>query len=200
MPDTKGIRQFVTILSLNKTRGTDGRSASIFIFMQKKIRRTVQAAIIASLYIVLTHGQNLLLPGSASMAIQFRASEALCVLAFFTPAAVQGLGIGCLIFNLTAGAGLPLDMLVGTLATVLAGLGIRATRRITVKGWPLPGLMLPVLTNAILVGWELSATMGGGFWINAGYVALGEGAVMLTLGTALYYALKNRKLDRQLFG
>ncbi len=171
-----------------------------FLFMQKKIRRMVQAAIIASLYIVLTHGQNLLLPGSASMAIQFRVSEALCILALFTPAAAQGLGIGCLVFNLTAGSALPLDGLVGTLATVLGAWGTRAARRITVKGYPLPGLLMPVLTNALLVGWELSLYMGGRFWMNALYVAMGEAAVLLTLGTALYYALKSRKLDKRLFG
>ena len=61
----------------------------------------VHAAIIAALYAVLTHMQNLILPGSASWAIQMRLSEALCVLAFFTPAAVPGLTIGCLLFNLT---------------------------------------------------------------------------------------------------
>jgi hypothetical protein len=41
--------------------------------------------------------------------------------------------------------------------------------------------------------------IGGGFWINALYVAIGEAAVLLTLGSALYYALKVRHLDRKLF-
>ena len=68
--------------------------------MNYKTRLLVRAAIIAALYAVLTHLQNLLLPGSASWAIQCRLSEALCVLALFTPAAVSGLSIGCLLFNI----------------------------------------------------------------------------------------------------
>lgn len=167
--------------------------------MRKKIHYTVNAAIIAALYVTLTHGQNMLFPGSASMAIQFRASEALCILAFFTPAAIPGLSIGCLVFNLTSGLTLPLDFLVGTAASVLAAWGMRKTRCVTLKGYPLPGLLMPALTNAVLVGWELSVYTGGGFWLNALYVAIGEAAVLLTLGTALYYALKNRKLDQHLF-
>lgn len=168
--------------------------------MNKKIRDLVYASIIAALYVTLTHGQNLLFPGSASMAIQFRVSEVLCILAFFTPAAIPGLGIGCLVFNLTSGLALPLDFLVGTLASLLAAWGMWATRHITIRGYPLPGLLMPAITNAVLVGWELSVYIGGGFWLNALYVAIGEAAVLLTLGTLLYYALKNRKLDQRLFG
>ena len=160
----------------------------------------VHAAIIAALYAVLTHMQNILLPNSASMAIQFRISEVLCILAFFTPAAIPGLGIGCMVFNLTSGLALPLDFLVGTLASVLAAWAMWKTRTLTIKGYPLLGLTMPAITNAVLVGWELSIYIGGGFWINALYVAIGEVAVLLTLGTVLYYALKNRKLDQYLFG
>ena len=64
--------------------------------MHKKNRDLARSALIAALYVVLTHGQNLILPNSTSMAIQFRASEALCVLALFTPAAIPGLTIGCI--------------------------------------------------------------------------------------------------------
>ena len=72
--------------------------------MRKETRQIVHAALIAALYVVLTHLQNIVFPNSASMAIQFRASEALCVLAFFTPAAIPGLAVGCLLFNITSGA------------------------------------------------------------------------------------------------
>ncbi len=167
---------------------------------KKQIHYIVNSAIIAALYVTLTHGQNLLFPGSASMAIQFRISEVLCILAFFTPAAIPGLGIGCMVFNLTSGLALPLDFLVGTLASVLAAWAMWKTRTLTIKGYPLLGLTMPAITNAVLVGWELSIYIGGGFWINALYVAIGEVAVLLTLGTVLYYALKNRKLDQYLFG
>ena len=157
-------------------------------------------ALLAALYVALTHLQNLLIPGSATWAIQFRASEALCVLAFFTPAAIPGLTIGCLLFNVSYAMALPLDFLVGSLATLLATGGMYLSRRITVKGLPVLGLLLPALCNGLLVGWELSVYIGGGFWLNALYVAIGEVAVLLTLGSGLYYAVNSRGLDKRLFG
>ena len=167
--------------------------------MRRYARRLAHAAIIAALYAVLTHFQNILLPGSATWAIQFRLSEALCILALFTPAAPLGLAVGCLIFNLTFAAALPLDFLVGTLASYFAGKAMWLTRKVTVKGYPLPGLLMPALFNALLVGWELSLYIGGAFYLNAIYVAIGEAAVLLTLGSALFYAMKKRKLDVRLF-
>ena len=167
--------------------------------MTKKTRQIVHAAIIAALYVVLTHGQNLLFPNSASMAIQFRVSEALCVLAFFTPAAIPGLTLGCLLFNITSAAALPLDFLVGSLASLLAALGMWHSRKWTVKGLPVVGMLRPALTNAVLVGWELTVYIGGAFGINALYVAIGEAAVLLTLGTALYCAVRSRGLHKRLF-
>lgn len=168
--------------------------------MAQRARRLTHAAIIAALYAVLTHMQNLLLPNTASMMIQFRVSEALCVLAFFTPAAISGLTIGCLLFNITSAGALPLDWLVGSLATFLAASGMWTFRKLTLGSLPLPGLLLPALTNAILVGWELAVYVGGGFWLNAMYVAIGEITVLLLLGTALYYSMRLRRLDARLFG
>ena len=168
--------------------------------MKKRTRFLAHAAIIAALYAVLTHFQNILLPGSATWAIQLRLSEALCVLAFFTPAAAMGLGVGCLIFNLTFASALPLDFLVGTLATYFSGKVMWWTRRWTIGSYPLFGMLMPALFNALLVGWELTVYIGGGFWINAVYVAIGEAIVLLAGGTILYYAMKKRKLDTRLFG
>lgn len=168
--------------------------------MQKHTRFLAHAAIIAALYAVLTHFQNILLPGSATWAIQLRLSEALCILAFFTPAAAMGLAVGCLIFNLTFASALPLDFLVGTLATYFSGKVMWWTRRWTIGSYPLFGMLMPALFNALLVGWELTVYIGGGFWINAVYVAIGEVIVLLSGGTILYYAMKKRKLDTRLFG
>ena len=150
--------------------------------MNRKTRFTAHAALIGALYVVLTYAQNLIIPDSATWAIQFRASEALCILAFFTPAAVPGLTIGCLLFNLSYAAALPLDAIVGTAASFLATGAMWLTRKITIKGYPLPGLLMPALFNALLVGWELSVYIGGGFGLNALYVAIGEAAVLLTAG------------------
>lgn len=167
--------------------------------MKNRSRHMAYAAIIAALYAVLTHLQNLILPGSATWAIQMRFSEVLCILAFFTPAAIPGLSIGCLLFNLTFSAALPLDFLAGTLATYLATQGMWLTRKLRIFGIPLPGLLMPAITNAFLVGWELTVYVGGGFWINALYVALGELAVLLIPGTAMYLVMKHRRLDTLLF-
>ena len=176
-------------------------SAAVFwrIPMKNKPAILAHAAIIGALYVVLTHLQNILLPGSATWAIQMRLSEALCILAFFTPAAVPGLTVGCLLFNLTYAAVLPLDFLIGPLATFLAVQGMWMTRNIRLGSLPLPGLLLPALFNGLLVGWELAVYIGGGFFLNAFYVALGEAAVLLIFGSALYYGLRNRNLDKRLF-
>lgn len=168
--------------------------------MNRKVRFLTHAALIAALYVVLTYLQNFLIPDSATWAIQFRASEALCILAFFSPAAVAGLSVGCFLFNLSYAGALPLDIIVGTLATLLSTGTMWLTRKVTLKGYPLLGLLMPALFNALLVGWELSVYIGGGFVMNAVYVAIGEAAVLLSLGTALYYAMKSRHLDTRLFG
>ncbi len=167
--------------------------------MRRKTRFLAHGAMIAALYAGLTYMQNILIPGSATWAIQFRASEALCVLALFTPAAIPGLTVGCVLFNLTFAGALPLDVPVGGMATLLAVAGMYGLRKVKVKGYPLPAMLLPALSNGVLVGWELSVYIGGGFWLNALYVAIGELAVLLTLGTALYYALRSRGLANRLF-
>lgn len=167
--------------------------------MRRRSHFLAHSALIAALYAVLCYVQNLILPGSASWAIQMRAAEALCVLAFFTPAAIPGLGIGCLLFNLSFAGALPLDFLVGTLASCLSAGAMYLIRDLKWRNLPVPGLLMPGIFNAILVGWELTVYIGGGFWINALYVALGEWIVLLTLGSILYTAIRNRGLDVRLF-
>jgi len=169
--------------------------------MKRKVRLIAHGALIAALYAVLTHLQNIIPGGSTWGPVQFRVSEALCVLAFFTPAAIPGLTIGCLLFNITSGNPLPMDFFIGSLASLLAAGGMWLTRKITIKGYPLLGLLMPALFNGLLVGWELTVYLDVplSFWLNAGYVALGETAVLLTLGSALYYTVKARNLDKRLF-
>lgn len=170
--------------------------------MMKKTRDLTCAAVTAALYVVLTVLQNVLLPNSTSAAIQFRASEALCVLALFSPMTIGGLTVGCLLYNLFFNLGaLPLDWLVGSGATLLAGVAMYFLRNIRVLRVPLPALLMPALFNALLVGWELTAYIGeASFWFNAGCVAAGEAAVLLTLGLALYFALSAKGLSRRIFG
>ena len=168
--------------------------------MNKRIKRTTHAALIAAMYLSLTHLQNLLLPNSATWAIQFRVSEVLCVLSIFTPAAVPGLTIGCLLFNLSFAGALPLDFLVGSYATFLACGSMRLLRR-----FPLLSLAMPAVFNALLVGWELTLYLGetsftmAAFWLNALQVAIGELGVMYTLGWLLYRFLNRSGLARRMF-
>ena len=195
------IGQFATLLSVNKTRFLEvGKLCPLFLgaFMKNKVKFLTQGALIAALYVALTYMQNFLVPGSASWAIQFRVSEALCVLAFFTPAAVAGLTVGCFLFNISFAGALPLDWLVGSLATLLATGGMYLTRKITVKKLPILGLLLPAIFNGLLVGWELAEVIGNSFWLNVLYVAIGELAVLLVLGTLLYYTMTRWGLDKRL--
>ena len=88
--------------------------------MNKKVYFIVQAAVIAALYVVLTvfiSAFNL-----TSGAIQVRISEALTILPFFTPAAIPGLFLGCLISNIVTGCA-PYDVLFGSLATLIGAVG-----------------------------------------------------------------------------
>lgn len=164
--------------------------------MKQKTVFLTRSALLAAAYMGLCHLQNLLLPGSASWAIQFRVAEAMCILAFFSPAAVAGLSVGCFLFNLSFSGALPLDPIIGTLATALSTGIMYLTRHFTLRTYPLFGMLMPAVFNALLVGWELSLYIGGGFLINASYVFIGEAAVLLCLGTPFFYAAKAHRLDK----
>ena len=86
----------------------------------KKVLFIVQAAVIAAVYVVLTYFISAF--NLASGAIQVRISEALCILPFFTPAAIPGLFLGCLLSNLLTGC-IMWDVVFGSLATLLGALG-----------------------------------------------------------------------------
>ena len=113
----------------------------------KKVTMITQGAIIAALYVVLTMLANAM--GLANHAIQVRFSEALCVLPFFTVAAIPGLTVGCLISNMLTGA-MIWDVLFGSLATLLGAIGTYLLRKNKV-------LMLfpPVIANAVIVPFVL---------------------------------------------
>ncbi len=167
--------------------------------MNRKTKNLTVAAQMAAIYVALCYMQNLLLPGSASNAIQFRVAEAMMALCFFTPAAIPGLTLGCLLFNVSFAGALPLDMIVGTAATAAAGGCMYTLRNLKCKGLPVLGLLMPAVWNGLLVGWELSFYIGGGFLLNCLYVAVGELAVLLSLGSGLYWVFKKRGLDIRLF-
>lgn len=118
----------------------------------KKTKFITQSAIIAALYVVLTFVANSL--GLASGAIQVRLSEALTILPYFTPAAIPGLFVGCLLSNILVGSVL-WDIIFGSIATLLGALGTYALRKYK---WcaPIP----PILSNAIIVPFVLVYAYG----------------------------------------
>ncbi len=170
-----------------------------------KAIKITQTAIIAAMYAALTYAQSFLLPGTTTAAVQFRASEALNVLALFTPAAIPGLTLGCIISNLySIGQGLPLDMIFGSLATLGATVCIYFLRNAKIKNYPFPAMLMPALWNGVIVGWEIEYFFieGGfhfsSFLVQGGLVALGELGVMLTLGTALYFAFVKGNIGKRI--
>lgn len=145
----------------------------------KKTLYLTQAAMIAALYVLLTYAANAF--GLASQAIQVRFSEALTILPFFTPAAIPGLTVGCLLSNILTGAILP-DIIFGSLATLLGALGTWALRRTKVK-WlaPIP----PIAANTLIVPfilaygyhapgaiWYFMLTVGAGEVISCGVLGM----------------------------
>ncbi len=131
----------------------------------KKSVNLTQAAMIAALYVVLTQISHLF--GLDSNAIQLRFSEALTILPYFTPTAIPGLFIGCILANFFAGC-LPWDIVFGSVATLLGALGTYSLRKFK---WlaPLP----PIIANTIIVPFVLA------------YVYKFEGSIpyfMLTVG------------------
>lgn len=158
-----------------------------------KLIRLTQAAVIAAIYAVLTVGQNLLIPGSASMAVQFRIAEVLTILAIYTPVAIPGLTLGCMIANIssiTAGLGF-YDMIFGTLASFLAALTMYGLRNVRVFTLPIPAILMPALWNGLIVGFEIDFFVGNmhfnfaNFLVQGGLVALGELVVLIVLGLPL---------------
>jgi uncharacterized membrane protein len=173
---------------------------------KKSTRYIVQGAIIAAMYAVLTVGQNVLIPGSASMAVQFRVAEAMTILAFFTPAAIPGLTIGCIIANIssvTAGLGF-YDMIFGSIATLLAALFMRALRNVCIKDIPFIALLMPAVFNGLIIGFEIDFFFMGSmhfnfvnFLIQGGLVALGELVVVFVLGIPLTLIIKKRNIIKE---
>ena len=153
---------------------------------QKTIKLT-QAAVIAALYVVLTMLANAL--GLANYAIQVRFSEALTILPFFTPAAVPGLFVGCLLSNIITGCA-PWDVVFGSLATLVGALGTWALRK---HKWlaPLP----PIAANIIVVPLVLSYVykLEGSLIYFAITVGIGEIISCGLLGMVLLFALDKRK-------
>ena len=165
----------------------------------------VQAAVIAALYAVLTILQNTLLPGTASAAVQFRVSEVLTILAVFTPAAIPGLTIGCVIANISSLSVLgPYDLIFGSIASLLAAVMMYLLRSKRLFKLPVASALMPALANGIIVGFEIEFFFVeggfhfGDFLFQGGCVALGELGVLFVLGLPLARLIEKQGLDKKL--
>lgn len=149
----------------------------------KKVQFIVQGAMIAAIYVVLTYFISAF--NLASGAIQVRISEALCVLPAFTPAAIPGLFIGCLLSNLITGC-MPLDVVFGSLATLIGAAGSYALRK---HKWLMP--IPPIVANTIIVPFVLAYVyeLEGGVPYFMLTVGIGEILSCYVLGMILYHVL-----------
>jgi len=138
----------------------------------KSTRFLIQAAIIAAIYAVLT---IVLMPFSYGV-MQVRVSEALTILPFFTPAAIPGLFVGCLISNIIGPYGM-VDIVLGSSASLIAAIGSYALRRYPALV-PLP----PVLANALIIGWMLKSIYAVPLPLAACILWVGLGEVIACYG------------------
>ena len=156
--------------------------------MNKRVKFTCHAALIAALYVLLTYIAAAM--GLSSGAVQIRFSEALCILPCFTPAAIPGVTIGCLLANTLTGCAL-WDVVFGTLATLIGAIAARLLRKFK---WlvPLPS----VLSNMAVIPPVLMFVYG----VEDAYcfllltVGIGEVISVYGIGMLLLFALKKRKI------
>ena len=161
----------------------------------KSIRFIAQGAVTAALYVVLTMLSQAL--GLMSFDVQIRLSEALCVLPFFTAAAVPGLALGCVLANLLTGSA-PWDIVFGSLATFIGALLCRVISN-KLKGmgkreaaiWlaPLPNVLANTAILPFIISWVYDSPIS--IPLLAVFVFAGE-LISCGLGVPMGFAL-----DRQ---
>ena len=157
----------------------------------QRIKLICQGGIIAALYLALTLLANAL--GLANYAVQVRFSESLTILPYFTPAAVPGLFVGCLLSNILTGCALP-DIIFGSLATLIGAVSTYMLRNKSKWLAPLPA----IVSNAIIVPFVLLYAYGiEPLWFSFVTVTAGEIISCGVLGMLLLNALK--KYDSVLF-
>ena len=149
----------------------------------KKVQFLVQSAMIGAIYVVLT---ILFQPFSFGQ-IQVRIAEALTVLPVFTPAAIPGLFVGCLIGNILGGSILP-DIIFGSLATLIGAIFTYLLREQSKYLAPLP----PTLANTIIVPFILYYAYGINLPIPFMMLTVGIGEIIScgVLGMIVYASLE----------
>ncbi|MCL2126258.1 MAG: QueT transporter family protein [Oscillospiraceae bacterium] len=167
------------------------------------IRKIVFAGAIGAIYAALTF---VVAPISYGP-IQFRISEALCILPFFSPITSAGLFVGCLIANLLSPYGL-LDIVAGSFATLLAALMTMQLGRINRRSPAIKALACfpPVIINALFIGAVIAWAETSGsdafqaaFALNGLQVGLGQLVVMYAIGLPLMFILPKSSMFKKVF-
>lgn len=152
---------------------------------ENKTRNLAHGALIAAIYIVLTMVFRPISFGP----IQFRISEALCIMPYFTPTAIPGLFIGCMISNMLGGA-MMMDVVFGSLATLIGAIGSYLLRRNRYLV-SLP----PILANTLIIPWVLKFAYGSEdmIWYMMITVGIGEILAIGVLGQFLLTILRKNR-------
>lgn len=154
------------------------------VLNKKRVLEITKIAVTAAIYVVLTVAISPLSYGI----VQFRFSEMLMLLCCYDKKYCPALTLGCFMANIFSTVG-AVDMLFGTLATLLAALCMCKVRNVWLAS------LFPTLFNGLIVGMELNLIYKEPFLISAGSVALGEFVVVTVIGVPIYLLMmKNKKI------
>lgn len=169
---------------------------------QKKlsVRRLVRCAVIAAVYVVVC----LVLAPFSYGAVQVRVAEALCLLPVFGAEYIVGVTLGCFLANLIGST--VIDVVFGTLATLMACLVTYKLRNVRIKGLAIPASLPPVVFNMIIVGaFEITVFFSDGAptaalaAFNAVTVGIGEIISCTVLGVALIKLIESNDSLHKIF-
>lgn len=157
----------------------------------KNILFLSQASMIAALYVVLTFIANAF--GLASGIIQIRFSEALTILPFFTPAAIPGIFVGCLLSNILTGC-IPIDVIFGSIASLIGAVGTYTLRKYKWMA-PLP----PIIANTLMIPFILYYVyqVPGSLYYFMVTVCIGE--ILSCYGLGMFLLIGLHKYRNRLF-
>lgn len=171
--------------------------------MKTKTRKMVEGALIAALYIVVNYIQEIILPSTSSMPIQVRLAEILCILCVFSSSAIYGVTLGCMIANIINVGVLPLDIVFGTIATLISAIFAYKLRNIRLFSLPILSSLMPVIFNGIIISLEFQLFYlpegfhYSSFFLFFGEIAVGEFISCVILGLPFYKLIERLNIFKK---
>ena len=166
------------------------------------VKRLVRCAVIAAIYVVLC----LVLQPFSYGAVQVRVAEALCLMPVFGAEYIFGVVLGCFLANLLGST--IVDVIFGTLATLLACIATYKLRNLRFKGLALAASLPPVVFNAVIIGIEIAVlfpdpSSSAPLWLacitNGISVGIGELISCTVLGVLLVKIVETNASLRKVF-